>query len=83
MEKIVRQKNYQINQRSLALTGRLAIDDQATIQMATVSSLGSPHKTIILPLKQVDPITQPSPKEFKKTQCNITRFVKGLKDTRV
>jgi hypothetical protein len=31
MEKIVRQKNYQINQRSLALTGRLAIDDQATI----------------------------------------------------
>lgn len=32
MERVVRQKNYQINQRSLALTGRLAIDDHTSVQ---------------------------------------------------
>lgn len=34
MERIVRQKNYQINQRSLALTGHLAIDDSAAVETA-------------------------------------------------
>ena len=82
MEKVVRQKNYQINQRSLALTGRIAIDDRASVNQATMSSIGSPHKTIVNPFKGEDRDEAPN-SEFKKTQCNITRFVKGLKDTRI
>jgi hypothetical protein len=31
MERVVRQKNYQLNHQSLALTGRFAIDDQAAV----------------------------------------------------
>ncbi|TNV79019.1 hypothetical protein FGO68_gene13222 [Halteria grandinella] len=81
MERVVRQKNYQINQRSLALTGRMAIDDQTSMQQTQDKYLGSPHKMIIIPVKPAEP-NSPQ-KEFKKTQCNITRFVKGLKDTRV
>ena len=79
MERVVRQKNYQINQRSLALTGRLAIDDRAAVQQATATAIGSPHKTIIVPLRQADA----TPTEFRRTQTNITRFVKGLKETRI
>lgn len=81
MERVVRHKNYQINQRSLALTGRLAIDDQAAVQHATNTTKNSPHKMIIIPVRT--PADNSPSKEFKKTQCNITRFVKGLKDTRV
>jgi hypothetical protein len=72
MERVVRQKNYQINQRSLALTGRFAIDDQAAVQTATQVAKGSPHKMIIIPVKNE---TNPgSPKEFKKTQVYFFLF---------
>jgi hypothetical protein len=73
MERVVRQKNYQINQRSLALTGRLAIDDYTTVQQTQKKYLGSPHKTIIIPVKPADP-NSPQ-KEFKKTQVSFFTFL--------
>lgn len=75
MERVVRQKNYQINQRSLALTGRFAIDNYAAVEQATLTAKASPHKTIIIPIQKAG---EPSPpKEFKKTQvsvCNISPY---------
>jgi hypothetical protein len=64
MEIIVRQKNYQINQRSLALTGRLAIEDYTAVEGAHNDMNGSPHKMIIERITQDSNI---SPKEHKKT----------------
>lgn len=81
MERIVKQKTYQINQRSLALTGKSAIDDFASRYQAKATTKGAPSKFIVntvTPLREVAPS-----KEFKKTQCNITRFAKVQKDTRV
>lgn len=64
MERVVRQKNYQLNHQSLALTGRFAIDDHAAVHQAAITAQGSPHKTLIIPLE----INRSgSPKEFKKT----------------
>jgi hypothetical protein len=70
MERIVRQKNYQINQRSLALTGHVAIDDSAAVQSAQQRMNGSPHKMIIIPVRERDP----SPSEHKKTQVIVSFF---------
>jgi hypothetical protein len=70
MERIVRQKNYQINQRSLALTGHLAIDDSAAVETAQTTFKGSPHKMIIIPVKP----RESSPSEHKKTQVIIKHF---------
>ncbi len=74
MERIVRQKNYQINQRSLALTGHVAIDDSAAVQSAQQRMNGSPHKMIIIPVRERDP----SPSEHKKTQVIVSFFTYSL-----
>ncbi len=43
--------------------------------------MGSPHKTIVIPLKKVERDNVNT--EFKKTQTNITRYVKTLKEARI
>ena len=70
MERIVRQKNYQINQRSLALTGHIAIDDSAAVESAQHRMNGSPHKMIIIPVRE----RESSPSEHKKTQVSVSFF---------